>query len=135
VLVARRRAPLDRLAKELTSDGARAHAITADLADTDAIPVLTDRIRATVGDLDAIYYGAAADGFIPALHLTPDRVRELMRGHAGASAGGRAAIPAPRRGWQRPGGGRRPRRCRRGRLRPARRHLRRTTAARVGQGG
>jgi short-subunit dehydrogenase len=78
VLVARRQEPLDQLAKELTSDGARAHAITADLADTDAIPALANRIRATVGDLDVLYYGAAADGFIPALELTPQRVQDLM---------------------------------------------------------
>jgi short-subunit dehydrogenase len=78
VLVARRREPLDQLARELASDGARAHAITADLADTAAIPALTGRIRATVGDLDVLYYGAAADGFIPALDLTPRRVQDLM---------------------------------------------------------
>jgi short-subunit dehydrogenase len=78
VLVARRREPLDRLAEELTSDGARAHAITADLADTDAIPALASRIRDAVGDLDAFYYGAAADGFVPVLDLTPRHVRDLM---------------------------------------------------------
>jgi short-subunit dehydrogenase len=78
VLVARRQEPLDQLAKELASDGARAHAITADLADTDAIQALTGRIRAAVGDLDVLYYGAAANGFIPALDLTPQRVQDLM---------------------------------------------------------
>jgi short-subunit dehydrogenase len=78
VLVARRQAPLDHLAKELISEGAQAHAITADLADTDSIQALTGRIRATVGDLDAVYYGAAANGFIPVLDLTPQRVQELM---------------------------------------------------------
>jgi short-subunit dehydrogenase len=78
VLVARRRDPLDQLAKELTGDGARAHVITADLADTDAMPELAQRIRATVGDLDVLYYGAAANGFIPALDLTPELVDDLM---------------------------------------------------------
>lgn len=78
VLVARRQEPLEQLAKELTSDGARAYAIAADLADTDAIPSLTERIRGTVGDLDAFYYGAAANGFIPALDLTPQHVQDLM---------------------------------------------------------
>ncbi len=78
VLVARRQEPLDQLARQLTSDGARAHAITADLADTDAISALTGRIRAMVGDLDVLYYGAAGNGFIPALDLTPQRVQDLM---------------------------------------------------------
>ena len=77
-LVARRREPLDRLAEELTGDGARVHVITADLADADAIPELAQRIRATVGDPDVLYYGAAANGFVPALDLTPERVDELM---------------------------------------------------------
>jgi short-subunit dehydrogenase len=77
-LVARRQEPLDQLAGELARDGAAAHAISADLADTDAIPALTERIRATVGDLDAIYYGAGADGFIPVLDLTPRRVQDIM---------------------------------------------------------
>jgi short-subunit dehydrogenase len=78
VLVARRQEPLGQLAEELTSDGARAHAISADLADTEAIPALADRIRATVGDPDAIYYGAGANGFIPVLDLTPRRAQDIM---------------------------------------------------------
>jgi short-subunit dehydrogenase len=78
VLVARRQEPLERVAGELTGDGARVHAIVADLADTGAIPALAHRIRRTVGDLDVLYYGAAADGFVPALDLTPERVRQLM---------------------------------------------------------
>jgi short-subunit dehydrogenase len=77
-LVARRQEPLDQLVKQLTGDGARAHAIIADLADTDAIPELADRIRTTVGDPDALYYGAAANGFVPVLDLTPQRVQDLM---------------------------------------------------------
>ena len=78
VLVARRPEPLARLAGQLAAEGMRAHAISADLADAAALPPLADRIRATVGDLDALYYGAAADGFVPALELTPERVRDLM---------------------------------------------------------
>jgi short-subunit dehydrogenase len=77
-LVARRQEPLDQLVKRLTGDGARAHAIVADLADTDAVPELADRIRATVGDPGALYYGAAANGFVPVLDLTPQRVQDLM---------------------------------------------------------
>lgn len=67
VLVARRRQPLDLFAQDLTGAGASAHVITADLADTDAVPALAEQIRATVGDLDALYYAPTpGDGFVPA---------------------------------------------------------------------
>ena len=78
VVVARRRDPLDRLVKELTGEGAEAYAITADLADTAAVPELARRVRATAGDPDVLYYGVAPDAFVPALDLTPERVRDLM---------------------------------------------------------
>lgn len=55
-LVGRRSEPLDRLAKDLTSAGATAHVITADLSDTGAAPRLAERIRAEAGHLDAFYY-------------------------------------------------------------------------------
>ncbi|MEU4242360.1 SDR family NAD(P)-dependent oxidoreductase [Actinoplanes sp. NPDC026619] len=77
-LVGRRPEPLDQLAKQLTSDGAEAHAIVADLADTGALPELAARIRTAVGEPDALYYGAAANGFVPVLDLTPQRVQDLM---------------------------------------------------------
>lgn len=76
--VARHQERLDQLVKLLSGDGARAHAIVADLADTDAVPELVDRVRATVGDPDVLYYGAAANGFVPVLDLTPQRVQDLM---------------------------------------------------------
>src|ERR1700728_416783 len=67
VLVARRRRPLDLLARALTEAGAKTHVITADLADTDAVPVLAEQIRAAVGDLDALYYAPTPEeGFVPA---------------------------------------------------------------------
>jgi short-subunit dehydrogenase len=78
VLVARRREPLDLLAQELTSGGAEAHAMCADLTDTAGIPALAERIRAAVGDVDALYYGAPAGGFMSVLDLTPERIQELM---------------------------------------------------------
>ncbi|HEX5199186.1 MAG TPA: SDR family NAD(P)-dependent oxidoreductase [Actinoplanes sp.] len=77
-LVARRQQTLDQLAARLTGDGARACAIVADLADPDAVPELAGRIRATVGDPDVLYYGAAANGFVPVLDLTTRRVQDLM---------------------------------------------------------
>jgi short-subunit dehydrogenase len=79
VLVARRREPLESFAKELTGAGASAHVITADLADTDAVPALAEQIRAAVGGLDAIYYAPTPeDGFFPAAGLTPERARAFM---------------------------------------------------------
>src|SRR3954469_19202518 len=77
-VVARRPEPLDRLVAQLTGEGAQAYAIAADLADTGAIPALAKRIRATSGDPEVLYYGAAANGFVPVLELTPERVDELM---------------------------------------------------------
>jgi short-subunit dehydrogenase len=78
-LVARRAEPLDRLAKELTSAGATAHVVTADLSDTGAVPRLAERIRATAGDLDALYYAPTPDtGFVPAAQLTPQHAQSFM---------------------------------------------------------
>jgi short-subunit dehydrogenase len=79
VLVARRREPLDLLARELTQSGAKNHVITADLADTEAVPALADQIRAAVGDLDALYYAPTPqDGFFPAADLTPEHAQAFM---------------------------------------------------------
>jgi short-subunit dehydrogenase len=79
VLVARRQQPLELFAQELAGDGASAHVITADLADTDAVPALAEQIRATVGGLDAIYYAPTpSDGFFPAADLTPQRAHAFM---------------------------------------------------------
>ena len=76
--MARRPEPLDQLVEQLTSDGARAYAIAADVADTGAIPALAERVRAAIGDPEVLYYGVAANGFVPVLELTPERVDELM---------------------------------------------------------
>jgi short-subunit dehydrogenase len=79
VLVARRRQPLESVARDLADAGASAHAITADLADTDAVPELAAQIRATVGNLDAFYYAPTPEaGFVPAADLTPVRAEEFM---------------------------------------------------------
>ena len=77
-LIARRREPLDALAGELRGTGAAAHVIAADLADVDAIPQLAKRIRAAVGDPDVLYYGAAADAFIPVTDLTVERAQAML---------------------------------------------------------
>jgi short-subunit dehydrogenase len=78
-LVARRPEQLDRLAKELTSAGATAHVITADLADTGATPRLAEQIRAKTGDLDAFYYAPTpATGFVSAASLTPQHAQNFM---------------------------------------------------------
>jgi short-subunit dehydrogenase len=79
VLVARRRQPLELFAQELTGAGATVHVITADLADTDAVPALAEGIRAATGELDALYYApTASGGFVPAAELTPRRAQEFM---------------------------------------------------------
>jgi short-subunit dehydrogenase len=78
-LVGRRSEPLDRLAKDLTSAGATAHVITADLSDTSATPRLAERIRAEAGNLDAFYYAPTpATAFVPAASLTPQYAQSFM---------------------------------------------------------
>jgi short-subunit dehydrogenase len=79
ILVARRREPLDLLARDLASVGATAHVITADLSDTAAVPALVAQIRARIGNLDAFYYAPTPDGgFIPAANLTPQHAQDFM---------------------------------------------------------
>jgi short-subunit dehydrogenase len=78
VVVARHAGHLDALAKDITAGGGTAHALAADLSEPDAIPVLAERIRATVGDLDAFYYGACAGGFSSALDLTPEKFQAFV---------------------------------------------------------
>jgi short-subunit dehydrogenase len=78
-LVARRSEPLDRLAKDLTSGGATAHVITADLADTGGTPRLAEQIRAKTGDLNAFYYAPTpSTGFVSAANLTPQHAQNFM---------------------------------------------------------
>jgi short-subunit dehydrogenase len=78
-LVARRPEPLDRLAEDLTSAGATAHVITADLADTGAMPRLAEQIRAQAGNLDAFYYAPTPNtGFVSAASLTPRHAQKFM---------------------------------------------------------
>jgi short-subunit dehydrogenase/RimJ/RimL family protein N-acetyltransferase len=79
VLVARRRQPLELLAEELTGAGTTAHVITADLADTDAVPALAAQVRTKAGDPDALYYAPTPEtGFVAAADLTPKRAQEFM---------------------------------------------------------
>ncbi len=53
--------------------------ITADLADTDAVPSLAEQIRAAVGQLDSFYYAPTPSaGFVTAAELTPERARDFM---------------------------------------------------------
>ena len=78
-LVARRSEPLDLLAQDLTSAGATAHVITADLSDTAATPRLAEQIRATAGNLDAFYYAPTPNtGFVAAANLTPQHAENFM---------------------------------------------------------
>lgn len=76
VLVARQRASLERLAKDV---GGKVHIVDADLSETAAVPALADRIRAELGHLDALYYAPTPDGgFLPATELTAQRARDFL---------------------------------------------------------
>ncbi len=77
-LVARGQEPLDVLAGDLRGTGATAHVIAADLADIDGLPQVAKRVRAALGDPDVLYYGAAANAFIPVTDLTVQRAQALM---------------------------------------------------------
>src|SRR5215472_11919004 len=78
-LVARRPEPLDRLAKDLTSAGATAHVITADLSDTGATPRLAEKIRAKAGNNDAFYYAPTpSTWFVSAANPVPKNEQKLM---------------------------------------------------------
>ena len=78
-LVARDRNSLEAFAENLAGTGARTYVITADLADTDAVRVVAEQVRAAVGQLDAFYYAPTpSEGFVPAAELTPERAREFM---------------------------------------------------------
>lgn len=78
-LVARRAQPLDQVAKELASAGGTAHVITADLSDTAATPRLAERIRATAGHPDALYYAPTPNtGFVSAADLTVPHAESFM---------------------------------------------------------
>src|ERR1700689_4860232 len=78
-LVGRRPEPLDRLAEDLTSAGAPAHFIPADLADTGATSGLAEQIRAKAGHLDAFYYAPTPNtGFVSAANLTPKNAQNFL---------------------------------------------------------
>ncbi len=79
VLLARRRSPLEALAKDLIAAGAQAHVLVADLADVAAVPALAEQVRSAVGDPDAIYYAPTPDGgFVDAVDLTPEQAMAFM---------------------------------------------------------
>ena len=63
----------------MIAGGANAHVLTADLSDVAAVPALAERVRAAVGDLDALYYAPTPDGgFVPAADLTPEQAQAYM---------------------------------------------------------
>lgn len=85
VVIARSPKPLEQLATELSKTGARAHAITADLADTANVSTLAAEIRARVGEPGAIYYGPTPGTTAPTptgpvrpSQLTPERIQPYM---------------------------------------------------------
>ena len=80
ILVGRRREPLERLAQDLTTGGAAAHVVAADLSDTAGIPDLAEQIRSAIGDLDAFYYAPTPSSGFPAsaADLTPQQAETFM---------------------------------------------------------
>ncbi|HEY3923543.1 MAG TPA: SDR family NAD(P)-dependent oxidoreductase [Acidothermaceae bacterium] len=79
VLVARNQHSLEAFANELSGLGVGSHVMTADLADTAGVPALGERIRAAIGELDALYYAPTpGQGFVPAADLTPQRAQDFM---------------------------------------------------------
>ena len=55
------------------------HVISADLADSAAIPALAEQVRSQVGYLDTLYYAPTPDGgFVPAADLTAQRARDYL---------------------------------------------------------
>lgn len=78
-LVARRKAQLDALTDDVSRVGASVHAVAADLAQIDGAPVLAERVRAAVGELDTLYYAPTPEsGFVSAVDLTPQRAEAFM---------------------------------------------------------
>ena len=109
VLVARRREPLELLARDAAAAGVRAHVVTADLAATDAIPGVAEQVCAATGDLDAFYYARrqqrgssrppASPPTRPGFHAA-NRLFAARPGTAVPPAHGRGAL---RRHFDRPG--------------------------------
>jgi short-subunit dehydrogenase len=91
-LVGRRSEPLDLLAKELTSAGATAHVITADLSDTGATPRLAEQIRAQAGHLDAFYY-ALVQEFLP--HMLEQGDGAILTAQGGSTVQGLPNMSGP----------------------------------------
>lgn len=84
VLVARSEERLNRFVDELTGLGGSVHAVTGDLSDVPGIGRLAERVRATVGSPDVVYFGpasgpaSAGGSFVPASQLTVELVEKTM---------------------------------------------------------
>lgn len=72
VLTARGQPGLDEAVAELTGHGVRAGAISADLADRAAVPVMIDQIRSGYGEPDILVNAAAVNRRPPMDRLTED---------------------------------------------------------------
>jgi short-subunit dehydrogenase len=78
-LVARGRAPLERLAAELTSAETRAIAITADLSDLGALGSLIDQAEAELGGIDVLVNNAGVDNVASFSAETDALTEQLLR--------------------------------------------------------
>jgi NAD(P)-dependent dehydrogenase (short-subunit alcohol dehydrogenase family) len=79
VLVARERAPLEAVRDAIRANGAEAHAIAADVADRDAVHVVTGQAAALVGPLDLLINNASTLGPTPLRLLLDTDCEDLTR--------------------------------------------------------
>ena len=78
VLVARTRENLDEVAEEIRAEGGTAHVSPCDLADTDAIAAMADRVVADLGGID-ILINNAGRSIRRSLALSYDRIHDYQR--------------------------------------------------------
>jgi NAD(P)-dependent dehydrogenase (short-subunit alcohol dehydrogenase family) len=77
VLVARHEAPLIEVVEEIRANGGEAHALTADIADKQAIYRLAGAAQALIGPIDLLVHNASALGPVPLRALADTECEEL----------------------------------------------------------
>jgi NAD(P)-dependent dehydrogenase (short-subunit alcohol dehydrogenase family) len=79
VLVARERAPLEAVAREITAAGGVAHALPADIGDKDSIHAIAGAAAALVGPIDLLIHNASTLGRTPLPILLDTECEDLSR--------------------------------------------------------
>jgi NAD(P)-dependent dehydrogenase (short-subunit alcohol dehydrogenase family) len=77
VLVARHQAPLVQVVEQIRASGGEAHALTADLADKQAIYRLAGAAQALVGPIDLLIHNASTLGQVPLRALADTDCEDL----------------------------------------------------------